>query len=344
MKQNTVRFAVIGTAGIGIHHIEGIHETADAELTAVCDIIPEYAAACAAQNNLTCYYTDYNEMLADGGFDCVIICTPDYVHKEQAIAALEHGYHVLCEKPLAMTLEDCGEIVAAAKKSDRKFMVGQVCRKAPAFRLAKQMADRGEIGKLFFIESEYAHDYSLVPDRGGWRHDPVKLRYPVVGGGCHAMDLLRWIAGDPVEVFAYANHEVLTDWPVDDCTISVLKYPRNVIGKVFTSIGCKRPYTMRTVLYGTEGTIITDNTSPELTLYKKFFFEDTKKTQYLPTIIPVAVNSHNMASEIDDICHAIRNDADIETDAVEGANTVVVCQAAVESARTGKPVTPKYFK
>lgn len=337
-----VRFAVIGTAGIGRNHMEGIHRVERAQLTAVCDIDEAAARAAAETWGLDRYYTDFREMLAAGGFDCVIVCTPDQVHVEQAVGALKAGYHVLCEKPLALTLEECGQIVDAAKASDRCFMVGQVCRKTPGFILAKQLVDAGEIGELFYVESEYAHDYSIVP-RGEWRKDRVHLRQPVVGGGCHAMDLLRWIAGDPTEVFAYANHKVLTDWPVDDCTISVLKYPNGVIGKVLTSIGCKRNYTMRTVLYGDKGTIITDNTSAELTLYKPSVEAASGKVTYKPTLLPIAINSHNMASEIDDMCGAILGEHPVETDAIEGANTVAVCLAAVQSAAEGRPVAPSYF-
>ncbi len=346
MENKKVRFAVVGVHSIANHHIEGIHALPYAELVAICDIHEEFAKPCAEKNGLDKYYLDYNEMLKAGGFDCVVICTPDQVHCQQAVAALEAGYHVLCEKPLAMKMEDCQAIVDAAKKSNKKFMVGQVCRKTPAFILAKQLVDEGAIGELFFVESEYAHNYDLVYDIDGWRHDPVNLRYPIVGGGCHAMDLLRWIAGDPTEVFAYANHKSLVDWPVDDCYISVLKYPNNVIGKVMTSIGCHRPYTMRTVLYGTKGTIITDNTSPTLTLYQDYTYaKDGAKqsTRYLPTELPIDVNSHNMTAEIEDMCQIILNDAENVCDVIAGANTVAVCQAAVKSAATGMPCAPEYF-
>jgi len=343
---NKVRFAVVGVHSIAKHHIDGINKLPQAELIAVCDIHEEYAKARAKENGLDKYYLDYDQMLTDGGFDCVVICTPDQVHAEQAVKALNAGYHVLCEKPLAMKMEDCAAIVAAAKKANKKFMVGQVCRKTPAFIAAKQLVDAGEIGQLFFVESEYAHNYDIIEDIDGWRRDPVNLRYPIVGGGCHAMDLLRWIAGDPTEVFCYANHIALPHWPVDDCYIAVLKYPNDVIGKVMTSIGCHRPYTMRTVLYGTKGTIEVDNTSPTMKLYRGITYSKSggaPSTRYLPTELPVSINNHNMTAEIEDICNVILHDAPIECDVIEGANTVAVCQAAVKSAATGKPCAPEYF-
>ena len=83
-----VRFAVVGVYSIAKRHIEGIHNNKQAELIAVCDIVEEYAKQCAEANGLDKYYLDYDQMLADGGFDCVVICTPDQVHAEQAIKAL----------------------------------------------------------------------------------------------------------------------------------------------------------------------------------------------------------------------------------------------------------------
>jgi predicted dehydrogenase len=101
---------------------------------------------------------------------------------------------------------------------------------------------------------------------------------------------------------------------------------------------------MRTLLYGTKGTIEMDNQSPQITLYKAFKYGGAGKTKYLPQQIPVVVNNHNMASEIQDMMDAIINNLPIETDALEGANTVAVCQAAVRSAAQGKPVVPEYFE
>ena len=340
--ENKVRFAVIGTEGIGRSHIEGILRNENAVLAALCDVDEAGVRARAEKHGLPTYYTDYKDMLRAGGFDCVVVCSPDSFHKDQCVDSLESGYHVLCEKPLAMRLDECEAIIAAARASGKKFMVGQVCRKTPAFALMKEMVDRGDIGELFYVESEYAHDYSIL-GRGEWRKDPSYIRHPVVGGGCHAMDLLRWIAGDPTEVFAYANHKVLTDWPVDDCTISVLKYPKDIIGKVMVSIGCKRPYTMRTQIFGTTGTILADNKSDSITLFKAFQYGAEGKTKYLPQEIPVIVNSHNMTAEIQDMCDAILGKNEIDIGVIEGANTVAVCLASVESAATGLPVKPHYF-
>lgn len=337
-----VRIAIVGMGSLGKSHIVGVRNNKDiAELVAICDCSEEAVNSRGDEYGVERRYTDFYEMIKDGGFDCVILVTPDQVHREHAVAALEAGYHVLCEKPLAQSHEDCEAIVAAADKYGKKFMTGQVCRKAPGFMKAKELIEAGEIGDLFFVESEYAHNYQFM--KAEWRKDPVNLRYSIIGGGCHAIDLLRWIAGDPTSVMALANRKVLTDWPVDDCTIAIMQFPNNVIGKIFCGIGVRRNYTMRTCIYGTKGTIICDNTSPEIKIYRHAV-TDNGKHIYPDQSIPVDIANHNLTAEIRDICEAILNDTPLECDVREGANTVAVGLAAVESAaKGGQPVAPKYL-
>ena len=117
-----------------------------------------------------------------------------------------------------------------------------------------------------------------------------------------------------------------------------MKFPNDVIGKVFVSTGCKRNYTMRTLIYGTKGTIICDNTSPTMQLFT--IGED--QMAHDPEIIEVEVNNHNAAAEFTVFADSILNGAPVATDATEGAKTVEVCLSIVESAKTGKPVNPNY--
>ena len=326
-----VRYAVIGASGMGRAHMQGLRDNKNTVLTAICDVNPKMLDECRELYPDVRQYTDYRDLLASPDVDAVIIVVPDQQHREISVAALAAGKHVLCEKPLALTLEDCRAIIDAAQKSDRKFMVGQICRYTPGFVLAKQFIERGEIGELFFVESEYAHDYSKLPGNyKNWRLDP--LRHGVLGGGCHAVDLLRWIAGNPYEVAAFANRKMLTTWPTDDCTIAIMKFPNDVIGKVFVSTGCKRNYTMRSVFYGSKGTIITDNTSTSMQLFKT----DSEYGFTVPTLYPISVNNHNAAGEIASFTESILNDTPVTTDAFEGACTVAAALAAVRASKSGQ--------
>jgi Predicted dehydrogenases and related proteins len=347
IKKQKLGFGVISASGMAKEHMKGVKVNNRAELMAICDIDVDKAAQAAREFGIERYYADYGEMLEQEDIDIVIVATPDQVHAEQTIAALEKGKHVLCEKPMALSMEECKSIIEASERTGKKLMVGQICRYAPGFRLAKKLIDEGQIGELFYVESEYAHDYYDIPGVGNWRKDPVKLRHSFIGGGCHAVDLLRWIAGDPYEVTAYSNRKVLKSWPVDDSTVAIMRFPKDIIGKVFVSIGCKRSYTMRSVFYGDKGTIIADNTTPHITVHKQNVIDDKQMFDDMPDkcvglTYPVALNSHNTECEIDEFVDIIFNDEKVLTDGRQGASTVAVCLAAVESAKNGEKVFVNY--
>ena len=280
-------------------------------------------------------------MLRDGGFDCVIVATGDQMHAEISVAALEAGYHVLCEKPLSLTREECLEVVRAARKSGKICAVGQSIRKAEIFIEARKMIMAGEIGLVFSAELEYSHNYSLLKPE--WRRDKVRLRYPIIGGGCHVIDTLRWTLGeDPSEVIALSNHMVLTDWPVDDCTIALLKMPSGVIAKITCSIGIQRRYTCAATFCGTESTIEA-RVGDDLIYHKKSpsYLEDRS---FDTVRIPIDDNeTHKVEHEIAEMCRAVRFGEAVSCDALEGAKTVAVGLAIVESARLGGvAVKPNY--
>ena len=331
---DTLKVAVIGLR-FGMAHIEGAMGCG-AEIAAICDCDEENLRFAGERYGIPeeKRFKDYRALLARGDIDAAVVAVPDQRHREISCAFLEAGKHVLCEKPMALTREDARAMIAAADKSGRRLMVGQICRFTPAFEKAKALVDAGALGDLYFLESEYAHDYMKIVDN--WRADP--LRHGVIGGGCHAVDLLRWLGGDPVEVFAYGTKRLLPQVPYDDATVAVLKFDGKTMGKVFVSTGCKRDYTMRTVLYGTKGTLICDNTSPTMTL----FTAGEDGMAHEPEILEVEVNNHNAKREFESFAEAIRDGRPVLTDAREGAKTVEVCLSIIESAAAGRPVRPDY--
>ncbi len=331
---------ILGAAVVGLHmgarHLEGFQRNEHTRVVAVCDPKEDLTASMKAKFDAPVACTDYRELVDRDDIDVVSVCSPDYYHAEQAVAFMEAGKDILCEKPMTLEMDETKAIVECVKRTGRKFMIGQVCRYAPGFALAKKMVERGDIGSLYFVESEYAHDYGKARGVDDWRVD--SRRYPFVGGGCHAVDLLRWIAGDAQQAFAFSNHKCLADWPVDDCTVALYRFPDNVIGKVMVSIGCVRPYTMRSCFYGTEGTIVCDNTSPEIQVARR-----ANQSGDVPQFarVPVDIAHHNVAAEVNELVEAIVNDTPVVTDVMQGARTVATCLAAVKSARTGQPVNPE---
>lgn len=328
--------AVIGL-GMGMHHLQAAIAYG-AEIGAIVDTDVAVLNKVGEENNIPVErrYTDWHAVL-DLPVNEVIIATPDQLHREMAIALLEAGKHIMCEKPLALTRDDMTAIVAATRKSDKKFMVGQICRFTPSFVKAKELIDNGVIGDIYYAESEYAHDYAKILAEGGWRADPI--RNGVVGGGCHAVDLLRWYVGDPAEVFAYGTHKLLPLVNYDDATVAVMKFSGGAIGKVYVSTGCKHPYTMRTQIWGTKGSILCDNTSDTMTLWH---VNEGGVDLADPEIIPVKVNNHNAKEEYSAFAETVENDLPVAMDAVLGAKTISVCLAIVDSTHSGKPVQPQY--
>ena len=336
--ENKIVAGIIGLE-FGRAHLEGALAYG-AEIGLICDCDEKALKFAGEKYDIPeeKWTLDYHDIINNKEINAVSIGIPDQLHKQVAIEMLEAGKHVLCEKPLALTKEDVAEIVQAAKKSNRVFMVGQICRFTPSFVKTKELIESGALGELYFVESEYAHDYmNIVSNKQNWRSDDK--RHGVIGGGCHAVDLLRWLAGDPVEVFAYGTHKLLPTVPYDDATCALLKFDEELMGKVFVSTGCKRDYTMRTCIYGTKGTIICDNTSPTMQL---FVVDENDEAPHEPQIIEIDVNNHNYVKEFQVFADTIINDKEMETSVYEGAKTVEVCLAIVESANTGEKVVPNY--
>lgn len=332
----------IGVIGVrmGRQHVEGYQNNPHTEIIGVCDLDEELLEKTAREYRAKIAATNYQKLLECKDIDIISVATPDHLHCEQSVAAMEAGKDVLCEKPMAPTLKDCSKIIETAQNTKRKFMIGQVCRYAPGFVLTRKIINQGDIGELFLVESEYAHSYRKSPGVEDWRKDSIKLREPFLGGGCHAVDLLRWIAGDVEETFAYSNHRCLLDWPVDDAAMAVIKFKNGTIGKAMCSIGCVRPYTMRSVFYGTKGTIISDNTSPYIELCTEKLSAEEKPPF---ARLPVDIASHNVSAEINELVNCILEDKPVITDAKEGAKTAAACLSAIKSTKTGRPEKVEEF-
>ncbi len=342
MKIEKLVVGVIGL-GMGESHLKGAIESG-AEIGLICDTNSEKMKSVGAKYGVPeeKQTTDWHDIVNSKEINVVIIATPDQQHREQVEALLDAGKHIMCEKPLALTHADINAIVAAVEAHPEcKFMVGQICRFTPAFVTAKKIIDSGRIGELYFVESEYAHDYSHMfhDGRMSWRVDPD--RNGVVGGGCHAVDLMRWLVGsDPFEVYGYGTHKLLPEVTYDDANLAVMKFPDSVMGKVFVSTACKRDYTMRTCVYGTKGTLIFDNRSNTMQGY--FCDEDGTGGTGAPVIIPVDINNHNATAEFKEFAKCLKEDLPVATTVYEGAKTIAACLAVVESANTGKIVNPDY--
>ncbi|MBQ4631404.1 MAG: Gfo/Idh/MocA family oxidoreductase [Clostridia bacterium] len=348
-----LKIGIIGCGGFGCQHLVGLKEQKRAEAVALYDVSED--ALKSLKEKYPCdlpSFTNLDEMFETVEMDAVIIASTDMTHRENAEKAFAAGKHVLCEKPMALTIEDCEAMIKAQKASGKKLMIGQICRMTPGFIEAKRLIDEGVIGELFCVESTYAHDYTPIVDKDSWRADP--LRHVVVGGACHAIDLLRWIAGNPTETTAYSTKKVIMDLPTDDTVEAIFKFPGNVIGRVLASSGTKRPYTMRTEIFGTKGTILVDNTDGLITVFGDDLsgggkllggaYTSKHADSHVDATLSyrVGLNNHNVVGEHTAFVEAILDGKPVPTDGYEGMATVKVCRAVVKSADEGHSVKIEY--
>jgi myo-inositol 2-dehydrogenase/D-chiro-inositol 1-dehydrogenase len=202
-----VRFALAGFGAWGKLHAKSIHQDAGAELVAIC--APTEATRAEARDAYPTaqIFADPLEMIARGGFEIIDIVTPSHTHREIAVAALEKGFHVLLEKPMATTLEDCKAITAAAEKGPGRLAVGHEFRVSSQWGEIKKIIQRGTIGEPQYVLVELLRKpYRL--GAGGWRYDPARVGSWVLEEPIHFFDLARWYlegSGDPVHLHAYGN-------------------------------------------------------------------------------------------------------------------------------------------
>ncbi|MFN8488418.1 MAG: Gfo/Idh/MocA family oxidoreductase [Caldilineaceae bacterium] len=201
MAQPKYRVAMIGAGKIvQVGHIPNFQTIPNVSVEAVCDVNEERVKAIAAEKNVPYTFTDYKKMLAEVKPDITVIATPNIFHKPMAMAALEAGSHVLCEKPLALSSADAKEMMDLAASKGLTLTVGSHYRWSDAVRAAKAQADAGFFGEIYAVRTVW-HRRSGIPGYGSWF-----TRKELAGGGClldigiHALDRALFIMGYPQPV------------------------------------------------------------------------------------------------------------------------------------------------
>lgn len=221
-----MKFGLIGAGGIGKVRAKALANTPGCELFAVTDADPDRARALAASGrpaDQMAVAGDYNQMLAMDEIEALIVSTPPQFHEETVIAALESGKHVLCEKPLANTLDACRRMVEASRRTGKTLATGFNHRYFPAVQFVKQTLDSGAIGELDHVRAFAGHT-GLDQFSAPWMYDQQ-----VIGGGAlmdngiHIIDLTRYILGDVVEVYGFATSNVWKQGLSEDNGCAILR-------------------------------------------------------------------------------------------------------------------------
>ena len=203
----TVKVGVAGLGFIGPAHIEALRRVPGIEVVAVSETSEELAKEKAEQLGIEKYHGSFNKLLEEN-IDCVHICTPNNLHYEMSKAALLAGKHVVCEKPLATTVEEGKELVELAREKGLIHAVHFNIRYYPMVRQMKVMREKGDLGEIYSIIGSYLQDWLFHTTDYNWRLEPELSgkSKAVADIGSHLMDLLEYISGVKItEVMADFN-------------------------------------------------------------------------------------------------------------------------------------------
>ena len=345
-KEKTVRLGISGLGAFGIAIADTVRRSKKAELVACFDILPEKGKAfsekygCAREKS-------YEDMVQRKDLDGILLVTPNAFHYEQTQLAADYGKHVYVEKPIANTLTDGKKMIEACAKAGVTLMVGHVQRRHAGNRKAKELIDSGMIGKPVMVEANLSsgQGWELTPDQFRWRGDDSGCP----GGalmtmGVHQADTLNHIFGPIKTVFAFFNRLYIPA-PVEDVTTTVFQFASGVLGY----LGCNfaSPRTNWMYVYGTEANLVRRISRPDqkfseqvklagnIDLYTRLelFPKGKDQAQEVPLTI-----GDPMLEQIDEFADCILTGRKPETDGPSSLKALALIRAAIESAKTGKPV------
>jgi len=374
-KIREIGVGLLGYAFMGKAHANGYKKMpvffypppAMPRLVAICGRTEKAVAEAAKRFGFETYYTDWRKVITDDRIELVDNCLPNNMHAEPSIAAVEAGKNILCEKPLAATLEDARAVYEAAERAGVKNMTAFNYRFVPAIRLAKKLIDEGYIGKILQYRAVYLQEWIMDPDFPlVWR-----LRRSVAGSGAlgdlgaHIIDLARFLVGEVSSVCGltetFIKERPLPENPeekgkvdVDDVFIAMARFKNGAIGSFEASRFCAgRKNYQRIEIHGTEGSILFNlERLNELEVYSKKDPED--RMGFRNIIVTEAVHpfmehwwphghiigwEHTFVHEIHHFIDCVVNDKPVAPMAAtfyDGLKCQEILNAIEESSQKGK--------
>lgn len=341
-----MNYALIGCGRIATNHIKAVKNN-NLNLIAVCDTVPEQMRRLLEKHDLQNdssikRYTDYKQMIEENGIELIGIATESGIHAEIALYCIDHGIHVIVEKPMAMSMSDADEIIRLSKEKNVKVSACHQNRFNIAVQEMRKALEAGRFGKLSHgsIHVRWNRDesyYKQATWRGTWEQDGGALMNQCI----HGIDLLRWMMGDEIEeVYGVTRQQFHHYLEAEDLGMAVVKFKN---GAVATIEGTTNVYPQNLeetlYLFGENGTVKLGGKSTNNIDVWDFADEtdaDRKNKGLEEATSNVYGNGH--ASLYADVMEAIRTDRVPYVDAVAGRNALELVLAIYKSQKTGAQV------
>jgi len=328
-----VRFGVIGCGSMGAYLARQVGKVGPAaRVVAACDIV-EGKRVTLAEDLGAKPVECHEDLLKMDEVDAVIVATPNHLHHPHALDAARAGKHVFSEKPMALTVAHCTDMIGACRTAGVKLMVGQVLRYIGIFPVIKKAVDAGDIGVATAMFTARIQGPNWGSFSATWRD-----YFETTGGilfevNVHELDFQRTILGNPIEVSAYgADYVSVAQWDYEDMYFVNARYPGGKMSHLSAG-GCAPPGVChcRGTVYGSEGAL--QFTTWDEALLQRFGEEERA--------LKAEPGPDAYAQELGDFVTAVVEDTEPIIPGEEGRRSIAFAAAALESARTGKPVRPE---
>ncbi len=346
-----LKWGIIGCGVIAPWHADSVVNSEYAELTAVCDVDVAKGEAFAGQYGVA-FYADYKEMLAQGGVDAVSICTPSGLHSEMTIAAAEAGVHVLCEKPMAITVPQINAMIEAADKAGIKLEIIFQRRTYEITRRVREAVQSGLLGQMTLGDAylKYYRSpayYKSASWRATWELDGGGA---LMNQGVHGIDVLAWVMGDVESVYAKAEAKV-RDIEVEDTCVALVTFKNGAFGVIEGTTSSNPGERTAFHFHGDKGTIILDDNgiqkwavAADQSVRAENDLERCVTREALnASSDPKAIGRAGHQAQVDDLCQAIINDREPMITGASARKSVELILAIYESARRGQEIKVDEF-
>ena len=332
-----IKIAILGCGIIGDIHAAAISElSAICELAAICDVDPVRAEAYGKKYNARAY-SDYMQMLSDPTVDAVNICTPSGMHADQAIAALEAGKHVLCEKPLALCARDARRVCEAERRTGRLVGVVFQTRYEEDILTLRHVIAEGRLGQLVFcdIYMKYWRDpayFEVSPWRGTYLMDGGGA---LMNQGIHGVDVMHYLCGAPKLLSAKVKtlvHRIETE----DTAVATVEYPSGALGVIQASTSANPGFDRRIEIHGSRGYATVVNSSLEKLYIDGAFLVD-RRVEFTPGTAsdPTQMSHDKHIPQIQNFVRAILGEEELISTSGDGLAAVEFVEKIYELSKHG---------